>query len=137
MQAVQGNGETNKSQLDCTKAYNQSATVNRSVENTSIVNSLQENDIFEKLTPDDKHQEFNDTSDHPKGTDITKLNDTSGHRKGTDIIKFKDTSDNTKDTDSKMVENESGKPTGTDLEHTKSNYGTTEYTQRYDFETKG
>ncbi|GCB79471.1 hypothetical protein scyTo_0017895 [Scyliorhinus torazame] len=78
------------------------------------------------------HKELNDTSDHPKGTDITKLNDTSHHPKGTDIKKFKDTSDNTKDTESKKFENESVKPKETDLEHTKSNYGTTELTQKYD-----
>ncbi|GCB71162.1 hypothetical protein scyTo_0001480 [Scyliorhinus torazame] len=109
----------------------------RSSESTSIVNSLQENDILEKLTLVEEHQELNNISDHPKETDITKLNDTSDHTKRPDITKFKDTPDNTKDTVTKMFKNESAKTRGTDLEHTKSDYGTTECTQRYGCETKG
>ncbi|GCB84803.1 hypothetical protein scyTo_0025416, partial [Scyliorhinus torazame] len=59
------------------------------------MSSRQENDILENLTPDEKHQELNDTPDHPEGTDVTKLNDASDHPQEPEIIKCSETSDNT------------------------------------------
>ncbi|XP_038647336.1 uncharacterized protein LOC119962986 [Scyliorhinus canicula] len=112
--------------------------MNRSSESTSIVNSQQENeDILDKLTPEEKHQEMTDKSDHPEGTDVTKLSNTSHHPQEPEITKPSEISDNAKDTDSIKVENESNKPEGTDLVHTKSDYKPTECTQRYGCETEG
>ncbi|XP_038654493.1 uncharacterized protein LOC119966597 [Scyliorhinus canicula] len=85
-------GEIDRSQLDWTNADTQSATVNRSSESTSILNSLQEHDILETLTPDEKHEELKETSDNPKGTDIKKIKDTSDNTKDTDSIKVEQTS---------------------------------------------
>ncbi|XP_072354651.1 radial spoke head 14 homolog isoform X4 [Scyliorhinus torazame] len=111
--------------------------MNESIENTSTANNLQENDILEKLMPDEKHQELNDTLDHPEGSDITKLNNGSDHPQEPEIMKCSKTSDNTKDTDTKKFENESNNPEGTDPEHTKCNYGTPDCTQKYSSETEG